>query len=87
MRPGTRKRGRRQSLACDQLVPAPRGGAGVRAYSSAEEHSVYTRAVAGSIPAAPTALSSSRSTRLGSHVVLFARPGAFLSYLPKLMNA
>jgi hypothetical protein len=31
-----------------------RGAAAVGAHSSAEEHSVYTRAVAGSNPAAPT---------------------------------
>lgn len=38
----------------ESVTVRPGAGPATRAYSSAEEHSVYTRAVVGSIPTAPT---------------------------------
>ena len=53
-RPGTRTVGRRRSRRWRAEPRSGRSRSGVRARSSAGEHSAYTRAVAGSNPAAPT---------------------------------
>ena len=59
---------RRRSRRWPRLTPAaPRPGPGrSRARSSAGEHSVYTRAVAGSNPAAPTTFATPRVIRRSS---------------------